>query len=307
MLIAVTFGSRLSSPSSTAFSRMVICAPTLASTCACVPVKITSSLPSRASAVKSSSGPTVSPDRVPAHTPSGVRSRVAVASGSWWLPRALSPATVTVTDAMSAWLPLAEASTALLLLAGAMTSGPATRTVTDVIADGLGVWFGGGPADDASSRSSMHPARDTRTISVASGATRRQTVRKTLMDLLTGAAALALQLQRRIDPRRPSGGRAGGLLERQGSRRGADPLHGRGSGRPGHPRQLRGGGRDRYAAAAALHQGFRVPGANQVRVDGKVAVQPIQEVANVVHFLCSEEASFVTGHLVRRRRLVGRS
>ena len=183
MLIALTFGNRLSSPSSTAFSRIVIWAPTLARVWTWVPSKITLSLPSRAIAVNVNSAPTVSPDRVPTHIPSGELSRSALASGSWWLPRALLPATVTVTEAISAWLPFAEA----------MVSGPATRTATAVMADGPGLSSAGGPADGDSSSSSMHPMRDTRTISVASAATRLRTVSKTLMDMITGPAAAALQ------------------------------------------------------------------------------------------------------------------
>ena len=102
MLIPVTLGNRLSTASSIAFRRIVICAPTLLSVAVWVPLKMTTLSLSSASAVNVSGVSMVSPDRVPAHTPSGDRVSLAVASGSWWVPSASSPATLTVNVAMSA-------------------------------------------------------------------------------------------------------------------------------------------------------------------------------------------------------------
>ena len=78
---------------------------------------------------------------------------------------------------------------------------------------------------------------------------------------------------------------------------------------PGHPRQLRGGRRDRHAAAAALHQGLPLPGGNQVRADGQVALQPLRATRRGGQrgLLPLQRGGVVRHwrHLVRRRRLVG--
>ena len=98
-----------------------------------MPSKITVPLPSIALAVKVNSVLMVSPERVPVQTPAGERVSVAVASGSCGVPPASLPATLTVTESMSSWPPFAEAT----------VSGPATRTVTDVVAERGGRSAGG--------------------------------------------------------------------------------------------------------------------------------------------------------------------